>query len=144
MATPSDASLTVDGVNTIDTIDDLYDGFTLQLSSTTTSSFRIKSTLDKNSSLNTLKEFVDSINTVRKKINDLSSNDINSEKGPLHNNITVNTIKNKINKILSGPIIGFDTSNKYLAELGVSTNQDGTLRLNEQTFSQNLTKILLF
>ena len=134
----SDASLTVDGVSITrskNTIDDLYDGFTLQLSSTTTSSFRIKSTLDKNSSLNTLKEFVDSINTVRKKINDLSSNDINSEKGPLHNNITVNTIKNKINKILSGPIIGFDTSNKYLAELGVSTNQDGTLRLNEQTFN---------
>ena len=47
----------------------------------------------------------------------------------------VNTIKNKINKILTGPIIGFDTSDKYLAELGVSTNQDGTLTLNEQTFN---------
>ena len=26
-------------------------------------------------------------------------------------------------------------ANKYLAELGVSTNQDGTLQLNEQTFN---------
>ena len=134
----SDASLTVDGVSITrskNSIDDLFDGFTLSLSSTTTSAFRIKSSLDKSSSLTTLKGFVDSINTLRKKINDLSSNDLNSEKGPLHNNIIVNTIKNKINKILSGPIVGFDTSNKYLAELGVSTNQDGTLELNEQTFN---------
>ena len=134
----SDASLTIDGVSITrskNSIDDLFDGFTLSLSSTTTSAFRIKSSLDKSSSLTTLKGFVDSINTLRKKINDLSSNDLNSEKGPLHNNIIVNTIKNKINKILSGPIVGFDTSNKYLAELGVSTNQDGTLELNEQTFN---------
>ena len=52
----------------------------------------------------------------------------------------MNTIKNKINKILSGPIVGFDTSNKYLAELGVSTNQDGTLELNEQTFNSKFDK----
>ena len=139
----SDASLTVDGVSITrskNSIDDLFDGFTLSLSSTTTSAFRIKSSLDKSSSLTTLKGFVDSINTLRKKINDLSSNDLNSEKGPLHNNIIVNTIKNKINKILSGPIVGFDTSNKYLAELGVSTNQDGTLELNEQTFNSKFDK----
>ena len=139
----SDASLTVDGVTITrskNSIDDLFDGFTLSLSNTTTSAFRIKSSLDKSSSLTTLKGFVDSINTLRKKINDLSSNDLNSEKGPLHNNIIVNTIKNKINKILSGPIVGFDTSNKYLAELGVSTNQDGTLELNEQTFNSKFDK----
>ena len=46
----------------------------------------------------------------------------------------VNTIENKINKIITGPIKGFDTNDKYLAELGVSTNQDGTLQLNENTF----------
>ena len=139
----SDASLTVDGVSITrskNSIDDLFDGFTLSLSNTTTSAFRIKSSLDKSSSLTTLKGFVDSINTLRKKINDLSSNDLNSEKGPLHNNIIVNTIKNKINKILLGPIVGFDTSNKYLAELGVSTNQDGTLELNEQTFNSKFDK----
>ena len=60
---------------------------------------------------------------------------VNDEKAPLQNNVIVNTIKNKINKIITGPIIGFDTSDKYLAEIGVSTNQDGTLTLNEQTFN---------
>ena len=137
-AAASDASLTVDGVSvsrSTNVIDDLYDGYTLSLSSTTTSSFRIESSLDKSASMTTLKEFIEAINTLRNKINELSSNDINGEKGPLYNNIIVNTIKSKINKILTGPIKGFDTNDKYLAELGVSTNQDGTLKLNEFTFN---------
>ena len=138
VAAASDATLTVDGVNvsrSTNTIDDLYDGFTLSLSSTTTNSFRISSSLDKSSSLTTLKEFIETINSTRQKINELTSNEINEEKGPLHNNVTVSTIQNRINKILSEPIIGFDATNKYLAQLGVSTNRDGTLSLNEQTFN---------
>ena len=134
----SDAAFTVDGVNvsrSSNAVDDLFDGFTLNLSSTTTSAFRVKSTLDKNTSLETLREFVNSINTARNKLNELTSNGINSEKGPLNNNVIVSTIKNKINKILTGPIRGFGSADKYLAEIGVSTNQDGTLQLNEQTFN---------
>ena len=137
-AAASDASLTVDGVSvsrSTNVIDDLYDGYTLSLTSTTTSAFRIESSLDKSASMTTLKEFLEAINTLRTKINELSSNDINGEKGPLFNNIIVKTIKSKINKILTGPIKGFDTNDKYLAELGVSTNQDGTLHLNEFTFN---------
>ena len=57
-------------------LDDLFDGFTLNLSSTTTSAFRVKATLDKNTSLETLREFVNSINTARDKINELTSNEI--------------------------------------------------------------------
>ncbi len=134
----ADAILSVDGVNisrSTNSIDDLYDGFTLSLASTTTSSFRISSSLDKSSSLTTLKEFVNSINITREKINELTTSGLNDEKAPLQNNVIVNTIKNKINKIITGPIIGFDTSDKYLTELGVSTNQDGTLTLNERTFN---------
>ena len=59
-AAASDASLTVDGVSvsrSTNVIDDLYDGYTLSLSSTTTSSFRIESSLDKSASMTTLKEF---------------------------------------------------------------------------------------
>ena len=97
----------------------MYDGYTLSLTSTTTSAFRIESSLDKSASMTTLKEFLEAINTLRTKINELSSNDINGEKGPLFNNIIVKTIKSKINKILTGPIKGFDTNDKYLAELGV-------------------------
>ena len=134
----ADAILSVDGVNisrSTNSIDDLYDGFTLSLASTTTSSFRISSSLDKSTSLTTLKEFVNSINITREKINELTTSGLNDEKAPLQNNVIVNTIKNKINKIITGPIIGFDTSDKYLTELGVSTNQDGTLTLNERTFN---------
>ena len=69
------------------TIDDLYDGFTLSLASTTTSSFRISSSLDKSSSLTTLKEFVEFINVTREKINELTTGDLNDEKAPLQNNV---------------------------------------------------------
>ena len=53
----------------------------------------------------------------------------------MHNNVIVNTIKNKINKIINIQLKALDTNDKYLAELGVSTNQDGTLQLNESTFN---------
>ena len=45
----------------------------------------------------------------------------------LNSNIATKSIKDGINKLLTGPIVGYGSSPLYLSELGVRTNQDGTL-----------------
>ena len=138
----TDASVIVDGVTiTRETndIDDLFDGYSLNLSSTTTSSFRVSSALDKTTALSNLTAFIESINIVRTKLNDFTKSGSETEdKGVLFGNVALNAIKNRINSILTGEIKGFGSSSLYLSELGVRTNVDGTLTINEDTFNSQL------
>ena len=139
----TDAVLNVDGVEVSresNIITDLYDGYTLNLTATSSSSFRLSSSLDKDSALINLKEFIDAINLTRTNLNVLTKSKSQSDKGgPLAKNVAVNTIKNKLSSITTGPIHGFGTEPLYLSELGVRTEKDGTLTINESTFNNQLT-----
>ena len=138
----SDANINVDGVNitrSSNTINDLFDGYTLDLKTTTSSSFRVSSSLDKTTALSTLKDFIDTINISRTKLNELTrtgSQDV--EEGSLKSNIAVKNIKDGINRIITGEIKGFGNNSMYLSELGVRTNADGTLTVNETTFNKQI------
>ena len=138
----SDASINVDGVNitrSSNTINDLFDGYTLDLKTTTSSSFRVTSSLDKTTALSTLKDFIDTINLSRTKLNEFTrtgSQDV--EEGSLKSNIAVKNIKDGINSVITGEIIGFGNNSMYLSELGVRTNADGTLTVDETTFNKQI------
>ena len=138
----SDANINVDGVNitrSSNTINDLFDGYTLDLKTTTSSSFRVSSSLDKTTALSTLNDFIDTINASRKRLNEFTrtgSQDV--EEGSLKSNIAVKNIKNGINSIITGEIVGFGNNSMYLSELGVRTNADGTLTVNESTFNKQI------
>ena len=138
----SDASINVDGVNitrSSNTINDLFDGYTLDLKTTTSSSFRVTSSLDKTTALSTLKDFIDTINLSRTKLNEFTrtgSQDV--EEGSLKSNIAVKNIKDGINRVITGEIKGFGNNSMYLSELGVRTNADGTLTVDETTFNKQI------
>ena len=140
----SDAVLTVDGVTvnrSQNEVDDLFDGYTLSLVSTSSSAFRVKSILDKSSSLTLLKDFVTSVNDARIKLNMLTRvGDANNEEGSLRSNIFIKSVKDSINNMLTGKIIGFSEEELYLSSLGVRTNTDGTLSINENTFNTQIEK----
>ena len=137
-----DASLIVDGVTvtrSTNSISDLFDSYTLDLVSTTTTAFRISSSLDKANALITMNDFIDTLNTTRSKLNELTViGSENEEGGPLSRNIAVKSIKKSITELVTGPIKGFGADSLYLSELGVRTNQDGTLTINEKTFKSQL------
>ena len=141
-AAATDCVLTVDGVSisrSSNSIKNLYDGYTLDVSKTTTSSFRVSSTLDKSNALTIMENFVEQLNKTRNKLNELTAvASGTNEGGPLNSNIAAKSIKDGINKLLTGPIVGYGSSPLYLSELGVRTNQDGTLSLNESTFNSKL------
>ena len=134
----ADAALTIDGVNisrSENSISDLFDGYNLNLSKTSSSSFRINSSLDKDNSFSVMNDFIDTINSTRAKLNELTRlGDGNSEEGPLRDNIAVKTTMNKINQIITGSIKGFGSEDLHLSRLGVTTNLDGTISVNETTF----------
>ena len=138
----SDAILNVDGVTInrqSNIIDDLYDGYTLNLTTITTSSFRVSSALDKDSALSNLQDFIDALNTTRSSLNTLTKMaSQNEEGGPLAKNVAVKTLKQRLSSITSGPINGFGADPLYLSELGVRTEKDGTLTINKTTFNSQL------
>jgi flagellar hook-associated protein 2 len=138
----TDASLIIDGVainRSSNTITDLFDGYQLDLTATTTSSFRISSQLDKTTALASLREFVDVLNNTRKTLNELTRQGSETvEAGPLSKNIAVKNIANKISSITTGAIVGYGDKDLYLSELGVRTEMDGTLTINETTFNSQL------
>ena len=138
----TDSSLIVDGVTinrSSNTISDLFDGYELNLTATTTSSFRISSEIDKVSALASLKDFIAVINNTRTTLNELTKQGSQTtEAGPLSKNIAVKNIVKNINSIITGPIVGYASDNVYLSELGVRTSYDGTLSVNEKIFNAQL------
>ena len=74
----SDSTVNVDGVNirSSNTIDDLFDGYTLNLKTTTSSAFRISSTLDKATALSTLEDFIDTVTPLEKSLMSLLGQDL--------------------------------------------------------------------
>ena len=141
-STAKDAELNVDGVvinRSSNTITDLFDGYTLDITSTSTNSFRVKSELDTNGALDAMKKFVDALNATRTKLNDLTKKATSSEEsGPLSNDPLTNTIKNKISSFIAEGITGFGNDDLFLTELGVQTLQDGSININETKFKENL------
>ena len=138
----ADAALIVDGISvnrSSNSITDLFDGYTLDITATTSSSFRVSSALDKDEALATLQTFIDIMNSTRTKLNELTKQKTDGvEGGPLSKNIAVNAIKDRINKITTGPIVGYGNDSMYLSELGVRTERDGTLTINNSTFKSQL------
>ena len=137
-----DTSLIVDGITvkrSSNNITDLFDGYNIDINAVTTSTFRLSSSLDKSSTLETMKSFLEALNSSRSKLNEWTKiGNSTEEPGPLARNIGVNKIKDNLTKLVTGPIIGFGASNLYLSELGVRTSQSGTLTLNEATFNSQI------
>ena len=87
-----------------------------------------------------MKNFIDTINSTKEKLNSLTKvGSANEEEGPLSRNIQVKTIKDRINKLITGGIEGYSLDKLYLTQLGVSSNRDGSFSLNETTFRKKLT-----
>ncbi|MAI97382.1 MAG: hypothetical protein CML37_01620 [Rhodobacteraceae bacterium] len=138
----SDAELTVDGVTvkrTSNTVTNLFSGYSIDLKSTTTSAFRVSSSLDEESAYTNTKTLVDRLNLTRTYLSDiLDKGADDGEAGALAHDPVMGAIAKEIRKLTEGGIIGFGANTKYLSELGISTKRDGTLSINEKTFKDAL------
>lgn len=138
----SNATLTVDGIS-IDresnSIADLFEGYTLDLTTTTSSTFRVSSALDTTTAYNQMQSFIDSLNSSRTKLNELTkTGSATSEAGPLSNDPVAAAVVKRLRSLTNGALTGFGTSSLYLSNLGVRTNLDGTLTLTKSSFESAL------
>ena len=138
----SDATLNVDGISIsreTNTISDLFDGYTFNLTATTSSTFRVSSSLDTDTAYTQMQAFIDSLNATRNTLNDLTkTGSATSDAGPLSNDPVAEAVVKKLRTITNGALPGFGTSSLYLSNLGVRTNLDGTLSLTQSAFETSL------
>ena len=138
----SNAALTVDGISIAresNTIADLFEGYTLDLTTTTSSTFRVSGALDTTTAYNQMQSFIDSLNSSRTKLNELTkTGSATTEAGPLNNDPVAAAVVKKLRSLTNGALTGFGTSSLYLSNLGVRTNLDGTLTLTKSSFENAL------
>ena len=139
----ADASITLNGVQvtrTTNTISDLVDGYEFKLNSTTSSAASIIASIDSNAAFNKVKEFVDTFNSVNSAIDQLTNKGLDgTEKGILARDVVVSGIKREIRSLVTSALPGFEDNPRYISELGIKTERDGSLSLSEADFNKAFT-----
>ncbi len=130
------SAFTVDGISmsrTSNSVDDLFDGFTLDLKKTSSSAVRISSSVDLEGVSALLSGYVDTYNQVILNLTAMGANDpVDPENdGVLIGDSTLREIRSELREMSSTAIKGYEGGPYYLSYLGVSTNRDGTLAFNK-------------
>ncbi len=136
----ADSEILVDGVTVYrptNTVTDLFDGYSLDLKATTTTTFRVQSTTDTATALTAAQNLVKTMNATRTVFSDLLDRD-ETKQGALSDDPVANAVSKSIRAFSTSGITGFGATDLYLSELGVQTNRDGSLSLNETTFTERL------
>ena len=140
----SNASIIVDGMTlsrTSNEVDDLFEGYTVNLINTTSSSAKLTSTVDYAQAETNLKSLVDAINNAKKVLNDKTFRGSPTEDaGDLANDPAVKAVKTQIDNLIRSSLTGFGSNGVYLSNLGVRTNKDGTLNVNSTLLKNELTR----
>jgi len=139
-----DASFKVDGLSvtkSTNTISDVISGVTFTLKKATGSgnSYTLTVSNDVETIKSNIKALIDAYNEVINHINSESEYDTEShEGGPLFNESTTRSIIRRLRSIITTGISGLSEDTKLLAQVGVKTNRDGTLSLDESELEDKL------
>jgi flagellar hook-associated protein 2 len=135
----TDAILTLDGITVTrgsNVISDLVPGATLTLTDTMTSATRVQLEERQDIALAELKALVERLNETKSLIAEATKRGINgAASGPLVGDPTIMAIGRRLAAITTQPIVGFAADPVYLSQIGVRTQRDGTLEVDEATFN---------
>jgi flagellar hook-associated protein 2 len=139
--TAGDADLVVDGVEVTratNSFSDVVNGVQMNLVSTGTIS--LGSTRPTDTIAQAVQNLVDTYNQVMADINTATAAATSSsDAGPLRGNAAIRQLKTQLSQLTTTPLTA-SGSIRTLAELGVKTQQDGTLTLDTTVLSNMLTK----
>ena len=80
-------------------------------------------------------------NSVNSTIDTLTNNGVDgTEKGALARDVIVSGIKRNIRSIVTDALPGFEDNPRYISELGIRTERDGSLSLTEEDFKENFSR----
>jgi len=138
----TDATIVVDGMTLTrdsNTITDLFEGYTVNLVSTTNTTANIVASVDKEAAKTNLQSLITAINLVKEVLNSKTyRGDASNGSGELSDEPVINSLKKQINSITTSPLLGFGENSVYLSNLGVRTEKTGTLTLNTKVLENEL------
>lgn len=139
LQTAQDAKLTVDGVTVTrasNTFSDVIPG--VQITLVGTGSTALSSTPATAAITSSINDFVSAYNSLLSELNTATAAATSTaDAGPLRGNTAIRQLQNQLAKLTTTPLNASGTI-RTLAELGVSTAQDGTLSVNATTLSTML------
>jgi len=136
-----DSAFTINGLavtRETNTIDDVIEGFEYTLSGLTAEGESINITIeeDKANAETAVREFVEAYNLFLEAIEPLVGiNDETDEFGSLAGDTLAKTMPSQIRQLLVGDIDGLGSSFTALSNVGVLTERDGTISIDEDTFT---------
>ena len=127
-----DSAFTVDGISmtrSSNSVDDLFDGFTLDLKKTSGTAIRVSSEVDLSSVKTLVEGYVGTYNEVMESLGAMGANDeVDPENdGALIGDSTLREIMRELREMSSLAIGGYEGGPYYLSFLGVATQRDGSL-----------------
>ncbi|MDC3140868.1 flagellar filament capping protein FliD [Alphaproteobacteria bacterium] len=138
----TDATIVVDGMTlkrSSNIITDLFEGYNVNLVSTTSTTANITSSVDENLATTNLENLVSAINTAKEVLNSKTfRGDASNEAGELSSDPVINNLKKQIDSLVRSPLAGFGANSLYLSNLGIRTQKDGTLSLNTTILKNEL------
>ena len=118
------------------TLKDVINGVTISLNEITGTSTSISGQFSADLAKEKFSEFVNYINETKQFLSNLTKRDNNGSGDNIFAaDANIKSILSQFNNLTRSPISGFGTNDYYLSELGVMTNRDGTLALDEEKFS---------
>lgn len=135
-----DAVLQLDGITVTrptNSIDDLIDGATLDISAPAGTQTSIDFTRDIETARTNLQFLVDQVNATLTKLSEVSARSVNGSKaGVLAGDRVVEKLKSDLRSMIAAPLTGFGDEPVFLSDLGVQSQRDGSLRLNTYDFEK--------
>ena len=136
----ADAQLNINGVQisrSSNTITDLIDGYEFKLNATTSSTASIAGRVDPDLAFKQVKDFVDVFNSANNAIKDLTRKGLNGEEaGVLARDTLLEGIQRELRNMISNGLDGYDDTTRYISELGVKTERDGSISISEADFKK--------
>ena len=128
----TNSAFTVDGISmtrSSNSVEDLFDGFTLDLKKTSGTAIRVSSEVDLTSVQTLIEGYVGTYNQVMESLKAMGQNDqIDPENdGALIGDSTLREIMKELRGMSSTAIGGYEGGPYYLSYLGVQTERDGSL-----------------
>lgn len=146
------AELTIDGARVTSQSNEIKDaiaGVTLNIDKSNTEekpSTRLTIGYDKSAVESNVKSFVEAFNKVVSTVNSLTSYNADTKQaGALNGDPSTRTLMTQLRRMLSEPVEGAQAPLQSLADLGMTTNKDGTIALDEarmqKQVSENFEKV---
>ena len=134
----TDAVFKVDGLEVTrssNSVTDLFSGYTLDISSISSSEFTIKSSVSSINARDRMQEFVNGLNEVKNYLIRETKRGLDGEDdGALVGDTAASQILRNLSSITTQEIVGYSANSYYLANLGVETERDGSISLNKDKF----------